>query len=161
MRERIEMKSHTPSVLLSTVWPMLLGLLVVSLVVLVLFPLSAALQVIGLMLLITLATFALCAPMYLGTYLFLPATEYKGARIIARLGRNETEISGVLAGEVLVKQDFIERAFKVCHIRQKGTVVYLRGVSDPERVKAWIAANFPASRELPQPKKKSGKGRRK
>lgn len=161
MRERIEMKTHLPSVLLSTVWPMALGLLAVSAVVLVIFPASAAWMIIGVLALITLLTFALCAPMYLGTYLFLPATEYKGARIIARLGRNETEISGVLAGEVLVKQDLIERAFRVCHIRQKGTVVYLRGVSDPERVKTWIAANFPASRELPPPKKKSGKDRKK
>jgi len=143
MRERLEMKTHRLAVLLTTAWPMLLALLLLTVVTLLILPFSLAWQVLAVMLGVILITLAICVPMYTGTYLFLPATEYKGARLIARLGRNETEIAGVCAAEVLVKQNFIEKALGVCHIRQKGTAIYLRGVPEPEKVKAWIAANFP------------------
>ncbi|MBQ8201163.1 MAG: hypothetical protein IJZ74_05285 [Clostridia bacterium] len=155
MRERLEYKTHKGAVILTTVWPMLLALLLMVGATMLILPVQAALLVSGLLLLVIIVTFALCLPSYLGTYLFLPATAYKGARILARLGRNETEIHGVCVPEVLVKQNFIEKACKVCHLRVKGTAIYLRGVPDPETVKVWIAANFPAE---PRPAaKKKGK----
>ena len=143
MRERLELQTHKLAVLATTAWPMVLALLLLTAATLLILPFSLAWQVLAAMLGVILITLAICVPMYTGTYLFLPATEYKGARLIARLGRNETEIAGVCAAEVLVKQNFIEKAFHVCHIRQKGTAIYLRGVPEPEKVKAWIAANFP------------------
>ena len=145
MRERMELKTHKLAVLLTAAWPMILAVALVTGASMLALPLSVALQVGGVMLGIILLTLAICVPMYLGTYVFLPATEYKGARLIARLGRSgsETEIAGVCTAEILVKQGFIEKALGVCHVRQKGTAIYLRGVPEPERVKAWIAANFP------------------
>ena len=143
MREKMEMKTHTLAVAISAGWPMALALAAMLAGTLVILPWQMALQICGIMLVVVLLTLALCMKMYLGTYVFLPATEYKGARIIARLGRNEVEIAGVCASEILVKQGLTEKPLKVCHIRQKGTIIYLRGVKEPEKVQAWINANFP------------------
>lgn len=145
MREKMELKTNKLAVLLTTAWPMLIALVVMVAGTLVMLPWQMALQIGGIMLGIVMITLAICMPMYVGTYLFLPPSEVKGARLLARLGRsgNETEIANVSAGELLVKQNFIEKAMKVCHIRQKGTAIYLRGVPEVERVKAWITANFP------------------
>lgn len=147
MREKLEMKTHTLGVAASAGWPMLLSLVVMTGMVLLILPLQMGWPIIALIAALVTLTFLGCLRMYLGTYLFLPATEYRGARIIARLGRSgDVEISGVLAGEIIVKQGWIEKRFGVCHIRQKGTAVYLRGVREPEKVRAWIAANFPKER---------------
>jgi len=148
MREKMQMKTHNLGVALSTGWPMAVAMLFVTAVVLLLMPLRVGWPVILVMAAVLLLTFLACFRMYVGEYLFLPATEYKGARIIARLGRNnEIEITGVLAGEIIVKQGPLEKLCGACHIRQKGTMVYLRGVRDPETVKAWIEANFPKERK--------------
>ncbi len=158
MREKLEIKTHTLGVALSAGWPMALALALLSGMVLVLFPISRGWPIIAMLAGVVALTFLWCLKMYLGTYLFLPATEFKGARIIARLGRsNEIEISGVLAEEIIVKQGWMEKLVGVCHIRQKGTVIYLRGVRDPETVKAWIAANFPQERKAAPVKEKRTK----
>lgn len=143
MHEKLELRTNKLAVLLTTAWPMLLALLVMVIGTKLFLPWSLVLQIGGIMLGIVLLTLAICMPMYVGVYLFLPATEYKGARLIARLGRNETEISGIPRAELLVKQNFIEKALKVCHIRQKGTAIYLRGVPEPGTVRMWIEANIP------------------
>ncbi len=149
MREKLEMKTHTLAVALTAGWPMALALAVVAGSLLALMPFAAVWKMIAALAAVVLLTFLWCMRLYLGTYLFLPATEYKGARIIARLGRNnEIEITGVLAGEIIVKQGPLEKLCGACHIRQKGTMVYLRGVRDPETVKAWIEANFPKERKV-------------
>lgn len=153
MRERLEYKTHTAAVMLTTAWPMLLALVLLTLATMLILPAQAALLISGIMAVVILLTFACCVPMYLGMYLFLPATEYKGARLLARLGRNETEVYGIPASDLLVKQNFIEKRFKVCHIRVRGTAMYFRGVREPEKVKAWIAANFPEKAAQPAPKK--------
>ena len=148
MREKLEMQTHTLAVALTAGWPMALALAVVAGSLLALMPFAAVWKMIAALAAVVLLTFLWCMRLYLGTYLFLPATEYKGARIIARLGRNnEIEITGVLAGEIIVKQGPLEKLCGACHIRQKGTMVYLRGVRDPETVKAWIEANFPKERK--------------
>ena len=158
MREKLEMKTHTLGVALSAGWPMALAVAIVAASVLALLPFSKVWQLLAVLAGVVALTFLWCLRMYLGTYLFLPATEYKGARIIARLGKNsDVEISGVLADEIIVKQGWIEKLCGVCHIRQKGTMIYLRGVSDPEAVKAWIAANFPKERKAAPAKGKKGK----
>ncbi len=155
MHEKMEMKTHTLGVALSTGWPMLLALAIMTAAIALVLPIRLGWVLIAIMAGVILLSFLLCFRMYLGVYLFLPPTEYKGARIIARLGRSETEISGVLASEILVKQGWIEKLCGVCHIRQRGTAMYLRGVQEPEKVKAWIAANFPVERKAaPVPKKK-------
>lgn len=148
MREKMEMKTHTLGVALSAGWPMALALVILSGMLLMIYPISKCWQVLLGLAGVVALTFVWCLRMYLGTYLFLPATEFKGARIIARLGRNtDVEITGVLAGEIIVKQGWIEKLCGVCHIRQKDTTVYLRGVREPEKVRAWIEANFPAERK--------------
>ena len=159
MREKLEMKTHTLGVALTAGWPMALALAVVTVSLLAVLPFRMAWPLLAVLAAAVALTFLWCMRLYLGTYLFLPATEYKGARIIARLGRNnEIEITGVLAGEIIIKQGWIEKLCGVCHIRQKGTMVYLRGVREPETVKAWIAANLPKERKvLPRKGKKSGK----
>lgn len=155
MRERMEMKTHTLGVALSAGWPMLLGFIFVAGASLLALPWRLCWPIIAIMAVVVLLTFLLCLRMYLGVYLFLPPTEFKGARIIARLGRsNEVDISGVPAEEIIVKQGWIEKCLGVCHIRQKGSVVYLRGVSEPEKVRAWVAANFPKERKVEAVKQK-------
>lgn len=147
MRDKIEMKTHTLAVALTAGWPMALALLVLTLIVLLVAPVSVSWPVLALLVTVIGLTFLWCMRMYLGTYIFLPPTEFKGARIIARLGRNEEiEISGVLQSEIIVRQGWIERLCGVCHIRQKGTAIYLRGVKDMDKVQSWVAANFPAER---------------
>ena len=118
---------------------MALALLVVVVSVLLVLPFSLVWQLLAVLTAVVALTFLWCMRLYLGTYLFLPATEYKGARIIARLGRNENEIAGASAGEIIVKQNFIEKALRVCHVRQKGTMYYFRGVPEVETVKRWVA----------------------
>lgn len=145
MREKLELKTHRLGVVLTTAWPLVLALLVVGVPTFFLMPAEAAMLVTGMMLLIVLASLLICVPMYMGVYLFLPATEYKGARLLARLGKHatETEICSISRSEILVRQNIIEKWLKICHIRQKGTTVYLRGVPEVEKVKAWLDANFP------------------
>ena len=158
MRERMEMKTHTLGVALSAGWPMALAVLLLGGMMFVILPLRMALEMLAILLVLVLLAFVWCLRMYLGTYLFLPATQIKGARIIARLGRHdEVEISGVPAEDLLVRQGWLEKRCGVCHIRQKGTAVYLRGVQEPERVKAWIAANFPQARKAEEPRSKKAK----
>lgn len=158
MRERMEMKTHTLGVAVSTAWPMVLAVVILSAMVLLILPFRLGWPLIAIMAGLVVLTFLWCFRMYLGTYLFLPPTEFKGARIIARLGRqDETEISSVLASEIIIKQGWLEKLCGVCHIRQKGTAVYLRGVREPEKVKAWIAANFPMERKAPEPKGKKNR----
>ncbi len=157
MREKMQMKTHNLGVALSTGWPMGVALLAVTVITLLLMPLRSSWPVILLMAVFVLLTFWVCFRMYVGEYLFLPATEYKGARIIARLGRSETEITGVLAEEIIVKQGRLEKLVGVCHIRQKGTAIYLRGVTEPEKVQAWIDANFPKERKVAPAKGKKAK----
>lgn len=157
MREKLELRTHTLAVILTTAWPLVLGLTLMGAATLIILPSSLVLMLIGALAALTVLICAFCVPMYLGTYLFLPASEYRGARILARLGRNESEITGVPHTEILVKQNFIEKAFKVCHIRQKGTAVYYRGVPEPEKVRAWIEASFPVKPAAPAPKKKGKK----
>lgn len=157
MREKIEMKTSTLGVALSAAWPMALAVLVLTGVVLLVLPFRLGWPLIAIMAGLVALTFLWCFRMYLGTYLFLPATEYKGARIIARLGRNETEISGVLADEIIIKQGWIEKLAGVGHIRQKGTAIYLRGVKEPEKIRAWVDANFPKERKSVQGKGKKAR----
>ena len=148
MRERMEMKTHTLAVALTAGWPMALALVVVTVSVLAVLPFRMVWQLLAVLAAAVALTFLWCMKLYLGTYIFLPATEIKGARIIARLGRNnEIEITGVLAGEIIVKQGPIEKLCGVCHIRQKGTTIYLRGVREPEKIHAWVEANFPKERK--------------
>ncbi len=158
MRERMEMKTKTGAVMVSAGWPMVLGWLAMSAFMLLTAG-AIAWPLIGVMAAIMAVVFTLCIRMYLGTYLFLPATEYKGARIIARLGRNEVEIGNVLRSEVIVKQGWIEKMMGVCHIREKGTSVYLRGVPEMEKVQRWVEANFPKSRPEVARKSKSANKR--
>ena len=155
MHDRIEMKTHTLGVVLTAGWPMALAFLVLSGIVLLILPLSEAWGMLAILAALIGLTFLWCLRMYLGTYLFLPPTEIKGARVIARLGRNEdVEISGVLRGEIIVKQSWLEKKLGVCHIRQRGTAIYLRGVQQPEKIRAWIDANFPVERKAPVKAKK-------
>ena len=155
MRENLEMKTHTLAVALTSGWPMLLTMVVSAAAVWAVVPFPMGWQLVAFLVGVLALLFLWCMRLYLGTYLFLPATEIKGARIIARLGKNaDVEISGVLAGEIIVKQGPIEKLCGTCHIRQQGTMVYLRGVKDPEKVKAWIADNFPAERKAPVKGKK-------
>ena len=142
MHERLELKTNRKVVALTTLWPMVAAIILVTVMSLLLMP-AALTTVLIMMGIIVALTFVICMPMYVGKYLFLPSTEYKGARIIGRLGKSETEISGVCRADVIVKQNFIEKAFKCCHIRMKGTSIYYRGVPEVEQVKAWINANFP------------------
>ena len=155
MREKIEMKTHTLAVALTSGWPMLLTMAACAAAVWAVVPFPMGWQLVAILAGVLALLFLWCMRLYLGTYLFLPATEIKGARIIARLGKNaDVEISGVLAGEIIVKQGPIEKFCGVCHIRQRGTMVYLRGVKEPDKVRAWIADNFPAERKEPVKGKK-------
>lgn len=160
MREKMEMKTHALSVALTSGWPMLLTMAVSAAAVWSVVPFPAGWQLVAILVGMLVLLFLWCMRLYLGTYLFLPATDIKGARIIARLGKNaDIEISSVLAGEIIVKQGPIEKLCGTCHIRQKGTMVYLRGVREPDKVRAWIADNFPAERKtiVKGKKKKSGR----
>ncbi len=158
MHEKLEMKTHTLAVALTAGWPMALALLVLGGIVLFIAPMTVSWPMLLILTAMIGLTFLWCLRMYLGTYIFLPPTEFKGARIIARLGRNEdVEISGVLQSEIIVKQGWIEKLCGVCHIRQKGTAIYLRGVKDMETVQMWIAANFPAERKSTPVKGKKNK----
>ena len=156
MHEKIEMKTNTRAVAVTAGWPMALALLVMGGMVLLLFPLREGWPMLLLLAAVMGLTFLWCLKLYLGTYIFLPPTEIKGARIIARLGRNEeVEISGVLRSEIIIKQGWLEKKLGVCHIRQKGTTIYLRGVQDMEKITAWVDANFPRERKAPpKPRKR-------
>ena len=159
MREKIEMKTHTLAVAQTSGWPMLLTMAACAAAVWAVVPFPMGWQLVAILAGVLALLFLWCMRLYLGTYLFLPATEIKGARIIARLGKNaDVEISGVLAGEIIVKQGPIEKLCGVCLIRQRGTMVYLRGVKEPEKIRVWVDANFPKERKSVQGKgKKSGK----
>ncbi len=158
MREKMTLKTHTLAVALSAGWPMLLTTVLMAGMLLMLLPGAQGWQMVGILVGVMALTYLMCLRMYLGEYLFLPATAFKGPRIIARLGsRKEIEISGVLAGEVIIRQSWLEKRLGVCHIRQQGLMVHLRGVPQPEQVRAWVAANFPAERRAAPAKGKKRK----
>lgn len=161
MREKIEMKTHAGAVAATAGWPMLLAWVLLSVSLLATLPFALLWKPMLFLAAVLGLIFLGCFRMYLGRYLFLPATEIKGARIIARLGRNETEIAGVAAAEIIVKQGWIEKLFGACHIRVKGTGIYLRGVRDPEKVKAWVAANFPVKTVTMRAKEQSARKKKK
>ncbi len=152
--QRFELTTHKTAVMASAAWPMLLAWTVMTVFTLLTSPFSEGWPLIALMAAVMVITFFACMGMYLGTYLFLPADAMKGPRIIARVGRTETVIAGVTAGDIVVKQGWMEKRFGVCHIRLKGSAIYLRGVKEPERVKAWVTANFPAERKPSAKRKK-------
>ena len=167
MHEKMTLKTHKLAVWLTTAWPLVIAWLLVGVPTLIFLPGRAAALINVVMLLIVLLTLLFCVPMYQGTYLLLPPTEYKGARLLARLGKHEseTEISSVSRRDIILKQSFIEKALKVCHIRQKGTPIYLRGVPQVEAVKAWLDVNFPektaVDRAREEAERKQKKGRNK
>ena len=86
MHEKIEMKTNTRAVAVTAGWPMALALLVMGGMVLLLFPLREGWPMLLLLAGVMGLTFLWCLKLYLGTYIFLPPMEIKGARIIARLG---------------------------------------------------------------------------
>ena len=158
MHEKMELKTNTLAVAVTAGWPMALTFLVLGGMVMLLWPLSEGWPMLLILAVVLTLTFLWCLKMYLGTYIFLPPTEYKGARIIARLGRNEDiEISGVLASEIIIKQGWLEKKLGVCHIRQKGTTIYLRGVQEMDKVQAWVNGNFPQERKAAARKGKKKK----
>ena len=158
MRERMEMKTHALAVALTAGWPLALALAVASAALLALLPFAMVWKLLAVLAACVLLTFLWCMRLYTGAYLFLPATEYKGARILAHLGRsNDIEITGVLAGEIIIKQGPLEKLCGACHIRQRGTMIYLRGVREPEKVRAWVEANFPRERKVRPTKGKKKK----
>ena len=107
-------------------------------------------------------TMAFYIPSYLGSYTFQPATNLHGARIVANLGRANTyEVSGVSAQDILVKQTFIEKWLRVCHIRVRGTAYYFRGVPEMEKVQAWVTANFPEKSKVEQRMESKGSNQKK
>ena len=107
-------------------------------------------------------TMAFYIPSYLGSYAFQPATNLHGARIVANLGRANTyEVSGVSAQDILVKQTFLEKWLRVCHIRVKGTAYYFRGVPEMEKVQAWVTANFPEKSKVEQRMESKGSKQKK
>ena len=162
MHEKMELRTNRLAVALTAAWPMVVALVLMTAATLLILPPLMALQIAALLAVVVMLTLVFCLPMYMGTYLFLPATEYKGARLIARLGRNENEIAGVRLSEIIVKQNFIEKWMKVCHIRQRGTALYFRGVPEPEKVRAWIAANFPEKTAVMRnQEQKAAKGKKK
>ena len=125
MHEKIEMKTNTRAVAVTAGWPMALALLVLGGMVLLLFPLREGWPMLLLLAGVIGLTFLWCLKLYLGTYIFLPPTEIKGARIIARLGRNEeVEISGVLRDEIIIKQGWLEK-------KLEGDSVYELAEVDP------------------------------
>ena len=140
MREKLELRTKKSAVILTACAPVALSVLPVLAISLLLLPPSFTLMILGLMIAACSLTMAFYIPSYLGSYAFQPATNLHGARIVANLGRANTyEVSG----DILVKQTFIEKRLRVCHIRVKGTAYYFRGVPEMEKVQAWVTANFP------------------
>lgn len=143
MREKLELRAQTWAVIVTACWPVALGALGLLVLTLLFLPWQMSLGLTGGMLVMGALVMAWCIPGYLGWYEFIPATAYKGARLVAHLGRTDYEVSGVSAADVIVKSGWIERLFHVCHIRVKGTMMYYRGVPEMEKVRSWIDANFP------------------
>ena len=156
MREKLELRTKKSAVILTACAPVALSVLPVLAISLLLLPPSFTLMILGLM----IAAFYI--PSYLGSYAFQPATNLHGARIVANLGRANTyEVSGVSAQDILVKQTFIEKRLRVCHIRVKGTAYYFRGVPEMEKVQAWVTANFPEKSKVEQRMESKGSKQKK
>ena len=157
MREKLELRTKKSAVILTACAPVALSVLPVLAISLLLLPPSFTLMIAACSL-----TMAFYIPSYLGSYTFQPATNLHGARIVANLGRANTyEVSGVSAQDILVKQTFIEKRLRVCHIRVKGTAYYFRGVPEMEKVQAWVTANFPEKSKVEQRMKNKGSKQKK
>lgn len=156
MREKIEMNTHRKAIMLTTAWPMLLSAVMLFVFLWVTLPVQAAAAFSGVVVVVLGAVYLLCLPNYTGVYRFVPANQYQGPRIVAELGKNKRntyQIDGVKNEELILKSSWLEKKLGVAHLRVKGTSIYLRGVAEPERVRAWIDANFPV-RATEQNKKK-------
>lgn len=162
MHEKMELPTKKSAVILTSCAPVLLAVLLVLGLSLLVLPVSFALLLTALMIALCALTMAFYIPSYLGRYIFQPATNLHGARIVANLGRaNAYEISGVSAQDILVKQSFLEKWLHVCHIRVKSTSYYFRGVPEMEKVQAWVTANFPEKSKVDQRIEDKGKGQKK
>lgn len=95
--------------------------------------------------------------------LCLPARDEPARRAdCGEFGSRDTyEVSGVSAQDILVKQTFIEKRLRVCHIRVKGTAYYFRGVPEMEKVQAWVTANFPEKSKVEQRMENKGSKQKK
>ncbi|MBE5768976.1 MAG: hypothetical protein E7333_05215 [Clostridiales bacterium] len=85
---------------------------------------------------------------YFGTYTFLPADEYHGARIIVEIGNKRYEVAGVPASDFTVGQTALEKWRHVGHVKVKDSMLRLRGVPRLDDVQAFITANFPERKEV-------------
>ncbi len=158
MREKMELRTKKSAVILTACAPVALSVLPVLAISLLLLPPSFTLMILGLM----IAVCGLTMAFYIPSYAFQPATNLHGARIVANLGRANTyEVSGVSAQDILIKQTFIEKWLRVCHIRVKGTAYYFRGVPEMEKVQAWVTANFPEKSKVEQRMENKGSKQKK
>jgi len=102
---------------------------------------------------IVIVTYVISRPRYVETYTFVPADENHGAYIVIQQGRRRHEVRGIPASSYVYGQNWLEKRRGVGHVKVKGTIYKIRGISQGEEVMAWIQANFP------EPKKRKKRRR--
>lgn len=159
MKEKLVIKADRKAVILDQGWPIAALFLVVLVLSLILF--GTNWQMILLMGGVYVAVMLVCAVLMLprskAEYTFLPASEYRGTRLMIQLGSQEFEVYDVPPTDFVFGQSWVEKKLGVGHMRIKHTMFYLRGIHEMEQVQEWVKANFKVREVRTGKKGKKGK----
>jgi len=162
MKEKLVIKADRKAVILDQAWPIVALLLVVLVLSLMLF--GGDVHMMLLMGGVYAAVMVVCAVLLLprskAEYTFLPASQYRGTRLMIQLGSQEFEVYDVPPTDFVFGQSWMEKKLGTGHVRIKHTMFYLRGIHEMDQVQAWVNANFKV-REVRPAGKKGKKGKKK
>lgn len=155
MKEKLVIKADRKAVILDQAWPIVGLFLVVLVLSLILF--SGDVNMMLLMGGVYLAVMIVCAVLLLprskAEYTFLPASEYRGTRLMIQLGSQEFEVFDVPPTDFVFGQSWVEKKLGVGHVRIRHTQFYLRGIHEMEQAQEWVNANFRVRQVRPTGKK--------
>lgn len=162
MKEKLVIKADRKAVILDQFWPIVGLFLIVMLLSLILFGGDGNMMLLmgGVYLAVLIVCAVLLLPRSKAEYTFLPASEYRGTRLMIQLGSQEYEVFDVPPTDFVFGQSWVEKKLGVGHMRIKHTQFYLRGIHEMEQVQEWVKANFKV-REVRPAGKKGKKGKKK
>jgi len=159
MKEKLVIKADRKAVILDQFWPIAVLLVVVAVLSVILF--GNNVEMILLMVGVYLAVMAVCAVLLLprskAEYTFLPASQYRGTRLMIQLGSQEYEVYDVPPADFIFGQSWVEKKLGTGHMRIRHTTFYLRGIHEMDQVQEWVKANFKVREVRTGKKGKKGK----
>lgn len=144
MKEKLVIKADRKAVILDQGWPIAALFLAVLVLSLLLFGGNLPMMLLmgGVYLAVIVVCTVLMLPRSKAEYTFLPASEYRGTRLMIQLGSQEYEVYDVPPTDFIFGQSWVEKKLGVGHMRIRHTMFCLRGIHEMDQVQEWVKANF-------------------